>query len=114
MEQNKTKVLYFMPDNPIKGKAGNTTRCSQMLAYFHDRASKLDVDFVSEESWGRWDTASQASFRLQYPKINLHILNRKVDRDNFLSYLFCYKIPDFISRLFHNTAIETEDAQNVC
>lgn len=95
-----------MPDNPIKGKAGNITRCRQMLSYFQGRSSRIEVDFVSEESWGRWDTESQARFREQYPAINLHVIDRKVSRENFLSYLFNYKIPYFVSRLFRSSAFD--------
>jgi|SRR5690606_25139937 len=102
----KKRVLYFMPDNPTKGKAGNITRCCQMLSYFSDRASDLEVDFVSEESWGQWDAGSQSDFRLRYPSINLHVINRKVRRDNFLKYLFHYKIPLFFRNLFFNSTID--------
>jgi len=106
MEGNRKKVLYFMPDNPIYGKAGNITRCNQMLDYFSERADSLDVDFVSEKSWGRWDIESQQIFRQKYPTINLYVFNRKIDRSNFFAYLFKYKIPDFLSKLLFRHPID--------
>ncbi len=42
-----------MPDNPLSGKAGNTTRLNYMLSYFNENRD-LEVTFVSLRDWGMW------------------------------------------------------------
>ena len=57
---SKKKVIYFMPDNPMSGKAGNTTRLNQLLDYFNNN-STLDVTFVSLRDWGIWKQKDELS-----------------------------------------------------
>ena len=73
----KKKVLYFMPDNPTSGKAGNLTRANQMLVYLQSISSIYDIDFLSIGDWGDWDDLNKQKFLLQNPSVNLHLVNRK-------------------------------------
>ena len=54
-----------MPDNPIAGKAGNTTRLRSMLSYFNDNNS-IDVTFVSLKDWGIWKDEEINSFEINF------------------------------------------------
>lgn len=54
------KVLFFMPDNPLKKNAGNRTRALSMLSYFKSR--NFEIDFVSEYYTGRWDETDIKAF----------------------------------------------------
>ena len=65
-----------MPDNPIAGKAGNTTRLRGMLSYFNDNNS-LDVTFVSLKDWGMWKEDESETFRQTFPNIKLELLEKK-------------------------------------
>jgi len=103
---NRKKVLYFMPDNPMKGHAGNISRCRQMLSFFNERDSIFETDFVSEQIWGDWDQESEIKFQQKYPKVGLELIQRKIKRDNLLGYLFRYKIPNFLHRLFYQNRID--------
>lgn len=80
-----------MPDNPITGKAGNTTRLRTMLSYFNENKS-LDVTFVSLKDWGMWKDDDQKHFQKTFPNVKLRLLDKKV-KHNFLKYLIFYKIP---------------------
>ena len=82
-----------MPDNPIAGKAGNTTRLRGMLSYFNDNNS-LDVTFVSLKDWGMWKEKEANSFQNKYANIKLELLEKKFKK-NFFKYIFLYKIPYF-------------------
>lgn len=92
----KKKVLYFVPDNPFNNKAGNITRFVKMLDYFSRKSEEFDVDFITERFWGNWNDESIRMFADKYPTINLVVLDRKIDRKKFLSYIFKYKIWEFI------------------
>lgn len=92
----KKKVLYFVPDNPFNNKAGNITRFIKMLNYFSKKSEEFDVDFITERFWGIWNDESIKMFTEKYPTINLVILDRKVERKNFIGYIFKYKIWEFI------------------
>ncbi|MBF8458269.1 glycosyltransferase family 4 protein [Kaistella sp. G5-32] len=89
-----------MPDNPIAGKAGNTTRLRSMLSYFNDNNS-IDVTFVSLKDWGIWKDEEINSFANQFPNIKLQLLEKKFKK-NFFKYIFLYKIPYF----FKNNSID--------
>lgn len=99
---NKKKILYFVPDNPYQGRAGNITRFTQMLDYFNHNSQEFTVDYVTERLWGNWDDASIEKFRIAYPAINLKIIDRKVPRSTFLQYLFKYKIPEVLFNYFRH------------
>lgn len=87
----KKKMLYFMPDNPISGKAGNITRLNHILSYFNE-STALDVIFVSLKDWGMWKKEDEVLFHQKFPNIQLHLLDKK-HKKSFLKYLFLYKIP---------------------
>ncbi|WP_228452123.1 glycosyltransferase [Chryseobacterium sp. c4a] len=97
----KKKVLYFMPDNPMSGKAGNTTRLNYMLSYFNENKD-LDVTFVSLRDWGMWKKEEETLFHEKFPNIQLYLLDKKYKK-HFLKYLFLYKIP----YLFKKNSIDT-------
>lgn len=99
---NKRKILYFVPDNPYQGRAGNITRFTQMLDYFNHNNHEFTVDYVTERLWGNWDDASISKFEIAYPAINLKIIDRKVPRSTFLQYLSKYKIPEVLFNYFRH------------
>lgn len=91
MNKHKKKILYFMPDDPIGDMAGNTTRCAQLLAYFEDNSSDLEVDFVSLANWKQ---SSMETFYKRFPSIRLCLLPRNADKKaNYLYYFFNDKLP---------------------
>lgn len=85
-----------MPDNPMTGKAGNTTRLNQMLSYF-DKNENLSVHFVSLADWGDWKKEDLLAFRLKFPNLELRLLNKKHKKE-YLKYFFLYKIPYLVKR----------------
>lgn len=90
-----------MPDNPCEGKAGNKTRAGQFLDYLQSLHDIYDVDFLSCPGWGIWDEESTHQFKSTYPKINLILRQRKgYPKNQVFKYLFLYKIPNLIYRLF--------------
>lgn len=94
MYKAKKKILYFMPDDPIGDKAGNTTRCAQLLAYFQENSEQLDVDFVSLESW---KDGSAEEFQRKFPFIRLHVLPRRAPKEqDYLNYFFTDKLPKLV------------------
>ncbi|AZB11817.1 glycosyltransferase [Chryseobacterium sp. G0162] len=90
-----------MPDNPMSGKAGNTTRLNYMLSYFNENRD-LDVTFVSLRDWGMWKKEEETLFYEKFPNIQLHLLDKKYKK-SFIKYLFLYKIP----YLFKKNSIDT-------
>ena len=102
----KKKILYFMPDNPVSGKAGNLTRASQMLHYLQRLSSNYDVDFLSIGDWGDWDEINKEKFVSQYPNVNLHLINRKGSKTNKLKAFFQYKLLNIIPKLLKGTSID--------
>lgn len=100
----KQKILYFVPDCPVAGAAGNITRFRQMLNYLNN-AENCEVDFVSLSDWGDWDKETIKIFQQEYPHINLILLNRKVN-GNFLKKIFLYKIPNAIPKLLRGTSVD--------
>lgn len=102
----KKKVLYFMPDNPTSGKAGNLTRANQMLVYLQSILSIYDIDFLSIGDWGDWDDLNKQKFLLQNPSVNLHLVNRKGSKTNKLKAFFQYKLLNIIPKLLKGTSID--------
>lgn len=80
-----------MPDNPISGKAGNTTRLNQLLSYFNKKED-MEVCFISLQDWGMWKDEDKIAFQKKFSNIKLYLLNKKY-KNNFFKYLFFYKIP---------------------
>lgn len=63
-----------MPDNPISGKAGNTTRLNQLLSNFNENEN-LEVTFVSLRDWGMWNNNDEVLFKQKYPNISLSLIH---------------------------------------
>lgn len=84
-----------MPDNPLKGRGGNLTRCNQMLSYFQKNSDLLDVHFISSMDW---DNESKEAFYVKYPSINLKIFPFKMSKSNIFEYLIRDKIPKEIEK----------------
>jgi len=101
---SKKKVLYYMPDNPLKGKGGNLTRCNQMLSYFQKNSDLLDVHFISSIDW---DNESKEEFHLRYPDIQLKIFLFNLPKSNILKYLIKDKIPKQISRAIRRNPLDS-------
>ena len=55
----KKRILYFMPDNPSARKAGNLTRCTQMLNYLESLSDIYEVDFLSIGDWEKEDWTTE-------------------------------------------------------
>lgn len=85
-----------MPDNPISGRAGNTTRLRMMLSFFNENKS-IETTFVSLKDWGMWQADDIIAFGKQYPNIKLEILEKKYKK-KFFKYFFLYKLPYLVKR----------------
>ena len=102
----KKKILYFMPDNPTSGKAGNLTRANQMLKYLQSISQNYEIDFLSIGDWGDWDKVNKAEFLRQHPNVNLHLINRKGSKTNKLKAFFQYKLLNIIPKLLKGTSVD--------
>lgn len=102
----KQKILYFVPDCPVAGAAGNITRFKQVLGYLNEASDTCEVDFVSISDWGEWNSETIQKFNTIYPKINLILITRKIDKKNILKLIFQYKIPNAIPKLLRGTSID--------
>lgn len=103
----KKRILYFMPDNPLSGKAGNLTRCSQTLNYLETLSDSYDVDFLSIGDWGDgWNEESKIKFAEEHPNIKLFLINRKGCNTNKIKQFFEYKLPNFFPKLMKGTSID--------
>jgi len=87
------RVLFFMPDNPLKKNAGNRTRALSMLSYFKSR--NFEIDFVSEYYTGRWDETDIKAFEQSGLADNTYVIKKKPSKKNILYYLLFYKLPNF-------------------
>ncbi|WP_293305020.1 glycosyltransferase [Pedobacter sp. UBA5917] len=87
------KVLFFMPDNPLKKNAGNRTRALSMLNYFKSR--NFEIDFVSEYFTGRWNETDIKAFEQSGLANNTYVIKKKPSKKNILYYLLFYKLPNF-------------------
>ena len=98
----KKKIVYFLPDNPIGDKAGNTTRCFQLLSYFEKNKEVLTVDFVS---FLPWNDASIVLFKEFFPDFNLTLIPKKgPKKTNYLKYFFVDKLPKIWQAIFRGKA----------
>lgn len=101
----KKNILYYMPDCPTDGKAGNITRSRQMLEFLN--ISNNNVDFLSISDWGTWTPESIAEFHRIYPNIKLILTNRKIDKKRFpIKSVLLYKLPNFIPKLLKGINID--------
>jgi len=87
------KVLFFMPDNPLKKNAGNRTRALSMLSYFKSR--NFEIDFVSEYFTGKWNETDIKAFEQAGLANNTYVIKKKPSKKNILYYLIFYKLPNF-------------------
>jgi glycosyltransferase involved in cell wall biosynthesis len=87
------KVLFFMPDNPLKKNAGNRTRAISMLSYFKSR--NFEIDFVSEYFTGKWNETDIKAFEQAGLASNTYVIKKKPSKKNILYYLLFYKLPNF-------------------
>lgn len=101
----RQKILYFVPDCPVAGAAGNITRFNQVLSYLNN-AKNCEVDFVSISDWGEWNLETIQRFQFTYPNINLILLPRKINKKNILKSIFLYKIPNAIPKLIRGTSVD--------
>jgi glycosyltransferase involved in cell wall biosynthesis len=98
------RMLFFIPDNPLKKNSGNKIRALELLLYFKSRGFLLD--FVSEQSWGEWTPKDVEEFKGSGLATNSYILNRKGSKKNFLTYFLFYKLPNFLNEIFSGRIIE--------
>lgn len=98
MIKQKKRILYFMPNDPIGDKAGNTKRCYQLLEYFQNLNDKLEVDFISFNSW-KDDSVSK--FRELFPDIVLTLIDQQGPKSkNYILYFLIDKLPKLFTQLF--------------
>lgn len=92
-----------MPEDPIGDKAGNTTRCFQLLQYFQKNNESLDTEFIS---FNVWKDDSIKKFHQIFPSIKLTIVRRQGPKTkSYLKYFIIDKLPRIISRLFKGATI---------
>lgn len=89
----RKRVLYFMPVNPMNDRAGNITRCIQLLEYFERNNPYVETAFVSFDHWA---PADKTSFEQKFPNIRLILIQHRENKGNYLKYFF----RDKLSRLF--------------
>ena len=102
----RKRILYFMPDNPSSGKAGNLTRCTQMLNYLESLSDMYEVDFLSIGDWGDWDEENKAKFLKKHPNVKLHLINRKGSKTNKIKQFFEYKLLNLFPKLIKGTSVD--------
>lgn len=98
------RMLFFIPDNPLKKNSGNKVRALELLKYFKLRG--FELDFVSEQSWGEWRPEDIADFKASGLATNSYIINRKGSKKNLLTYFLFYKLPNVFNEIFSGRIIE--------
>jgi len=92
-----------MPEDPIGDKAGNTTRCFQLLQYFQKNKDLLEVDFISFDNWSKNSFSKFSEF---FPDINLKTVKRQwPKKKNYLLYFLIDKLPNLLIKLFTGSRI---------
>lgn len=91
-----------MPDNPYSSKAGNLTRCHQMLAYLENHKESLDVHFLSTLWWTEED---KQRFLRSYPSIKLYVEELKSSKTNRIRYFFTDKLPKMLKKLWKGDVV---------
>src|SRR5690606_3979782 len=102
----RKKVLYFMPDCPVRKDAGNKTHTLQLLKYFSSKHRHIELDYVGERYWGQWTENDIIGFKETFPYCNLHVLERKMPKKNKVKYFFKYKLPLYFKK--HRRLINRE------
>lgn len=103
----KKRILYFMPDNPAVGKAGNLTRSAKILDYLQERFSNLAViEFLSVSDWGDWDEEGISAFNKRYPSITLTLINRKISKKKPIKRALFYKIRNLIPNIIRGVSVD--------
>jgi len=109
------RILFFMPDNPMTGKAGNITRTLQMLRFLHDTTGHNEVDFLSLRACGGWVWTPDAveSFRKEFPNLGLILMDGKANRKThgIRKWIF-HKISNFPSKIRKRMTTGWIDATN--
>ncbi|MCF3109479.1 glycosyltransferase family 4 protein [Niabella sp. CC-SYL272] len=95
---HKKKVLYFMPDPPLRKDHGCRTRALQFLEYFDSRPAFFDVDFVSIKEVAGWDQYDDRAFKHRFPNYGLYVGTIQMPRKNKLRYYFKWKLPNLVRR----------------
>ena len=98
------RMLFFIPDNPLKKNSGNKVRALELLLYFKSRG--FLVDFVSEQSWGEWTPDDVEEFKSSGLATSSNIFNRKGSKKNLLTYFLFHKLPNFLNQVFSGRIIE--------
>ncbi|MEI2271058.1 glycosyltransferase family 4 protein [Sphingobacterium sp. ML3W] len=101
-DNRKKRILYFMPDNPFSNQAGNLTRTKQLLKYFEQHETVLEIDFLSCLYWNK---SSVELFKNTYPNVNLNIVDIYSNKSNRLKYLVEDKIPRLIYKAIYKPKI---------
>lgn len=95
----KKKILYFMPDPPTRNDQGNRMHVKQMLEYFQNRSSFLEVDYMAVKEWAAWEWNDTQQFKFEFPDIGLVLANRKMSKKNRIRYILSYKLPNTLRSL---------------
>lgn len=69
----KKRVLYFMPDPPLRKDHGCRTRALQFLEYFDNRSDFFELDFMCIKEVGGWDHTDDRAFKQRFPDFGLYI-----------------------------------------
>jgi len=97
----KKKILYFIPDNPMVGKAGNKTRSLKILEHLSEIQEDIaEIEFLTVADWGEWQHENIQLFYKKFPKFKLYSFNRKIPKKKFIKRLLLYKIPNLLSSIF--------------
>lgn len=95
---NKAKILYFMPDPPMRRDAGNKTHVLQMLEYFDSRYEFIELDYIGVKEWGSWNDNDVEEFQRVFPNCNINPIGKKMSKDKIIKYFFEYKLPNFLRK----------------
>ncbi|WP_165042978.1 glycosyltransferase [Dysgonomonas sp. ZJ709] len=102
-----SRILFFMPDNPLNTNSGNKSRAKSFLTYFKERG--CEVDFFSEVHWGEWTNENLEEFKKSQLATNVYLLDRKSSKRNFIKYNFI-KLKQMLINKLHD--IDTRDIPN--
>ncbi|MBZ4188247.1 glycosyltransferase [Niabella beijingensis] len=69
----KKRVLYFMPDPPLRKDHGCRTRALQFLEYFDSRSDFFEVDFMSIKEIAGWNDQDDRAFKQRFPNFGLYV-----------------------------------------
>lgn len=95
-----------MPDNPVSGKAGNLTRCEQVLDFLSENSTKNKIDFLSIKDWSDWSPEATNNFKKRFPRVNLKLITRKYNDESLIKRILLYKIPNVFFKIFKETTVD--------